>query len=161
MQHVRGGEPAVIVLGWRELARLGVPELLQLRREGKLDRRRVWVLMRGAGTYLPAMAVGRVRDEQAADALARTCSTCPLHTTREVVLEGEQAVGLYCGEIGVPDQANGTCGCLVGITVEGGAVHAAGKSCVAGMRCGAGRWERSVRVTPRGPGGCQDPTPPG
>lgn len=141
----------MIVLGWRDLARLGLPELVRLRREGKLDRRRAWALLRGAGTYLPAMAAGRVRDEQAADGLASVCAGCPLHTERAVDLGDELAVGLYCGVIGVPDAGRGTCGCLVGITLNGQAVQAAGKTCVAGTICAAGRWGAGVTA----------PTPPG
>ena len=133
----------MILLSNAELANLGAREAAALLVEGRLSPVQAWVAVKGAEKYLQAVKEGRVKQEQWADAAAKVCSKCDRRFEREIALKRDMATATYCGVMGKEEFDAAarlrTCGCLVGLTVNG-VVHGAAKTVVEGEACPGGYW---------------------
>lgn len=120
-----------------QLVRVGTPELVRRAIAGELSGEQVWTAFKGAGECVLAMASGDVAGDVVADARVGACQACGA-CVREAKLPG--VVAMYCGTPLTGDgPGTGTCGCLVGVTVEGRMAPAC-KSMVGSETCGQGRW---------------------
>jgi hypothetical protein len=128
------------------LARMGMPQLARMALTGKLRARHLGLAIEGASKYHDAIKSGDVAGEDDLVDRAGRCDTCPHATKREFTLLRRKRLKWYCGPPFEPDEANGTCGCLVGVTVNqklvkaGKIERAAGLLFVASKKCDAGRF---------------------
>jgi hypothetical protein len=137
----------------RELASVARGVLADMARAGRLERAALWLAVDGAGRYAMAVMAGDVATEGTQRHRAAKCGACPLGVYRRLGIGDGRTWAVFCGpppgQRG-PDDGVGTCGCLVGITVAGEPLEAAGKVVVATEACPGGIWG------PEGEGG----TPP-
>jgi hypothetical protein len=134
----------IVDLSIVDLARLAKAEIVARAKAGELRGSHVWTAIKGAATYLSAIASGEeLIDDRRGRARARICQGCQYRTGRPVEIRGELVVAHYCGpafeDRTTLDNGRGTCGCLVSITV-GGQLHAAGKTTLAREKCPRGEW---------------------
>ena len=125
--------------GWFALA--GVHTLARLVLEGRIERRHWWVALRGAERWVRAIAAGDVADDAAARSRVAVCDRCEACTREGLDALAVPVTKMYCGPA-LEDRtgkAEPTCGCLVGLTVEGVA-DPAGKTMVRSERCPRGKW---------------------
>jgi hypothetical protein len=115
--------------------RLGIGRVVELAGRGELPPDVLWVAFRGAWRYAEAVARGDEADDvQQAVRIARCCH-CPALDQSSTSKAG--VVALWCGTR--LDESNGTCGCLVGLTING-QTQAAGKTRVGSEQCPRGKW---------------------
>lgn len=103
---------------------------------------KAWVAMNGAKTYMVAIATGDIAEEGVAMCrFEGWCMQCPSVTHRSARLSKEGTEVYYCGPelVDNTDKVLPTCGCLVGVTVEGIA-EPGGKTVVRSQKCPQGRW---------------------
>lgn len=126
------------------LARLlegGIERIVDLAKADQLERRFLWVALKGAWKYARAAATGDVAhpDEQLRRVM--TCAGCDaldrVQTSKSDIVSG------YCGKTETTGP-NPTCGCLVMMTV-GITISAAGKTKVASECCPRDRWNAAPR----------------
>lgn len=102
-------------------------------RAGSSDPTALWRAAKGALRYL----TGREAEGYVREIRAETCAACPAWTNRPMTGRDDVRLG-YCGQ--PMTETAVTCGCLVTITVGGGAAIAAGKTTRAAEACPSGRW---------------------
>ena len=126
-------------MGWRDILVVGTEELVQRALRGELTAGQLWTAIRGAERYRKAMAAGDVADEAEALRRALICAACPSRSSEEK--QAVKATAHYCGEPFVARLSGSepTCGCLVGLTVNG-ETRAAGKPYVRSEQCPQGKW---------------------
>lgn len=117
------------------LVKLAAPDLVRMAIRGELSREQVWTAMRGAETYRDAIAQGDVASDTLLADRGSKCSACELAVRIPSPLSSIEKV--YCGQPFT--ETARTCGCLVGVTVEGAFV-AGGKPSVRSSSCTDGRW---------------------
>jgi hypothetical protein len=140
---------------WRDYAAVAVDALADLARDGRIEPGNLWVALKGARTYAMAIAKGAlIADEvTAASRFENGCRQCLSMTKKPVRDRGIQAKygKCYTHWCGVPFEDNTgsvlpTCGCLVGMTVEGKTaaegdrLYPAGKTTLKEERCPQGLW---------------------
>lgn len=98
-----------------DLVRAGGDTLVRMALRGDLEPRHLWVAVRGAQKYREAVAHGDVASDAELRMRGERCQACP-HATREPsAIAGTEKV--YCGTPFEPGEQ--TCGCLVGVSVNG------------------------------------------
>lgn len=132
-------------LSLSDLAKLAVDQVAELVKSGEVRGPSMWAGFRGAAKYLKAVAKGDIASDSDQAGRADICRGCKHATPRLVFVRGKPVATFYCG---TPawyadewDNQQGTCGCLVGISVDGEPLqHAAGKAVVDSERCPLGKW---------------------
>ena len=115
----------------------GIDRVVTLAKADQLEARYLWVAVKGAWKYARAVASGDVAGEDDARARVRSCDAC---SAADRVKTGKPGVvAVYCGR-GELAADGPTCGCLVGISIGGMPLGAAGKTQVASESCPRGRW---------------------
>lgn len=117
------------------LVKLSAPDLVRMAIRGELSREHVWTAMRGAETYRDAIARGDVASDSLLADRSAKCAACELAVRVPSQLSDTEKV--YCGQPFT--ETVRTCGCLVGVTVEGRFV-AGGKPSVRTSSCTDKRW---------------------
>jgi hypothetical protein len=115
--------------------RLGIGRVVELAGRGELPPDVLWVAFRGAWRYAEAVARGDEADDATQSARIARCCHCPAQDQSATSKAG--VVALWCGTR--LDKSNGTCGCLVGLTING-QTQAAGKTRVGSEKCPQGKW---------------------
>jgi hypothetical protein len=115
--------------------RLGIGRVVELAGRGELPPDVLWVAFRGAWRYAEAVARGDEADEPERTRRIASCAVCRSLDESQTSKAG--VVALWCGTR--LDESNGTCGCLVGLTING-QTQAAGKTRVGSERCPQGKW---------------------
>ena len=119
----------------------GLDRVVQLARANQLERRYLWVAIKGGWKYARAVATGDVAASSDQGARLRLCVAC---SASERVHTAKDGVGaIYCGR-GKRMDDGPTCGCLVGITIDGVA-SPAGKTHVASEECPRRHWGQVER----------------
>jgi hypothetical protein len=133
-------------MGWRDILVVGTEELVQRALRGELTAGQLWTALKGAERYRRAMADGDVAAEAEALRRARICAACPSRSSEEK--RAVNATAHYCGEAFVArlSPPEPTCGCLVGLTVNG-ETTAAGKVYVLSEQCPQGKWRHSPSIS--------------
>lgn len=116
-------------LGYAELARVGMDELARMATAGELTLAHRWVALKGAAKYTAAMARGDVANPSDAGHRVGVCAACKHRQDRDTQI----GVAHYCGRP-FEETSEGTCGCLVGVTIDG-VTLAAGRTMVASKTC--------------------------
>ena len=124
----------------QELCTHGTDELTRMALDGEITPKHLWVAMSGASAYRKAVARGDVADDDEARRRVSICAGC-LSRQDRASTRMDRVVRLWCGEPfeNRRDAALPTCGCLVGITIDG-AAHAGGLTVVQSEGCPQGRW---------------------
>jgi len=117
------------------IVKLSAPVLVRMAIRGELSREHVWTAMRGAETYREAIARGDVASDTLLADRAAKCAACELAVRVPSPLSSIEKV--YCGQPFT--ETARTCGCLVGVTVNG-VFEAGGKPSVRTSACSDGRW---------------------
>ena len=115
--------------------RLGIGRVVELAGRGELPPDVLWVAFRGAWRYAEAVARGDEADDATQSLRIAHCCNCPALDQSQTSKAG--VVALWCGTR--MDESSGTCGCLVGLTING-QTQAAGKTRVGSERCPRGKW---------------------
>lgn len=123
----------------------GVERVVALAKANQLERRYLWVAVKGAWKYARAVATGDVA--ASADQVARLRCCVPCSASERVQTGKDGVVAIYCGR-GNRTAEGPTCGCLVGITIDGEATPA-GKTHVASEECPRSHWGQVERDTQR------------
>ena len=123
----------------------GLDRVIQLARANQLERRYLWVAIKGGWTYARAVAMGDVAAYADQVARLRKCVVCSAAERVPTAKDGVTAI--YCGR-GKRMDDGPTCGCLVGITIEGVA-SPAGKTHVASEECPRRHWGQVERESHR------------
>lgn len=123
----------------KRFLRLGVDAVGQMWRAGKLDASCVWTGIMGSSKFLAALVSGHVRSESDAQACVNVCADCPSLQSWDTELPN--TVSHWCGTPSKEDHIRKTCGCLVGVTINGGTIMPAGKTLVSTESCPQNRWE--------------------
>lgn len=109
----------------------GLDRVIQLARANQLERRYLWVAVKGGWRYARAVATGDVAESGEQVARLRQCVACSAAERVQTAKDG--VVAIYCGR-GKRMDDGPTCGCLVGLTVDGQTTPA-GKTIVASEEC--------------------------
>jgi len=117
------------------LVKLSAPVLVRMAIRGELSREHLWTAMRGAETYRDAVARGDVASDTLRADRGAKCAACELAVRVPSQLSDTEKV--YCGQPFT--ETARTCGCLVGVTVNG-VFEAGGKPSVRSSSCTDGRW---------------------
>lgn len=123
-----------------ELLALGESTLVSKALAGELRPRHLWVAIKGAKKYRAAIRCGDLRGQDAADAFVATCDRCKCCTVEASYINGQTVAKMFCGPSfeNRLDQPEPTCGCLVGLRVNGELVPG-GKAMVASEKCPQGK----------------------
>ena len=135
----------------RELASVATAVLADMARAGRLERAALWLAVDGAGRYARAVMAGDVATEGTQRHRAAKCGGCPLAVYRRLGIGDGRTWAVFCGPppgLRTADDGVGTCGCLVGLTVGGAPLEAAGKAVVASEACPGGEWEAEAGNNP-------------
>lgn len=123
-------------MNWIDMLNVGEARVKSIAREGRLDRRQVWVIARGAWSWV----VSRVEHDEAPvpiqEARMACCVECEESTCEVVPGRG---LALYCGAAEGQGKQGPVCGCLVAMTVAGQSLPA-GKTTVGREACPQGKW---------------------
>jgi len=109
--------------------------VVELAGRGELPPDVLWVAFRGAWRYAEAVARGDEADDATQAARIAVCPHCPALDRSATSKAG--VVALWCGTR--LDESKGTCGCLVGLTING-QTQAAGKTRVESEKCPQEKW---------------------
>lgn len=122
----------------------GLERVIQLARANQIERRYLWVAVKGGWKYARAVATGDVA--ASADQVARLRQCVPCSASERVPTSKDGVIAIYCGR-GKRMDDGPTCGCLVGLTIKGnkpdgtidhdgdGETVPAGKTVVASEEC--------------------------
>lgn len=119
----------------------GIDRVVTLAKANQLERRYLWVAVKGAWKYARAVATGDVAAPAIQGERLRRCVPCSASERAQTGKEGLTAI--YCGR-GNRTADGPTCGCLVGITIDGQTTPA-GKTQVASEECPRCHWGQAER----------------
>jgi hypothetical protein len=127
-----------------ELVRYGTATLEQMAHQGEIRPMHLWTACKGAEKYRRAIVRGDLVEPHEAVRRRMICQSCDHATTRDITVAGQTFALRYCGQafeehLG-PEFIHQTCGCLVGLTIDGEAMPG-GKTMVGTEQCPQGRWE--------------------
>ena len=119
----------------------GLERIVDLARSNQLERRFLWVALKGAWKYARSVALGDVAHPEEQLRRVMICAGCDaldrVQTSKNEITSG------YCGRT-ITEGSNPTCGCLVMMTV-GLTISAAGKTKVASECCPRDKWNAAPR----------------
>jgi hypothetical protein len=127
-----------------ELVRYGTATLIGMAKDGEIRPMHLWTALKGAEKYRAAIVRGDLATAENAMWRRAKCGACPHATVREVEVSGKIVTARYCGpafecHLG-PEFTHQTCGCLVGLTIDGESFPG-GMTLVGTEQCPQGRWE--------------------
>lgn len=127
-----------------ELVRYGTATIIDMIGAGEVRPMHFWTGVKGAEKYRRAIVQGDLATPEAAVKRRMICESCPHATTRDITVQGKMTFVRYCGtafeeHLG-PEFTHQTCGCLVGLTIDGEALPG-GKTLVGSEQCPQGKWE--------------------
>jgi hypothetical protein len=127
-----------------ELVRYGTATLIDMAKAGEIRPMHLWTAVKGAEKYRRAIVSGDLATADDAAHRRMICESCPHATTRDVEVSGKMVMARHCGtafeeHLG-PEFIHQTCGCLVGLTMDGEAMPG-GKTLVGTEQCPQGKWE--------------------
>lgn len=137
-------------LSLTQLAAITLAERRALMIEGKLRPEHVGMALKGSTRYIKALALGDIAADEVTEERVKTCAGCASMVVRTGMLDLADGKGvrgvriMHCGPPFEERPAEGlrgpTCGCLVGILIDG-KPRAEGKTRVGSERCGQGEWD--------------------